>query len=175
MDIEEYLSRYKEAGLRKDQLKGDLARVERQLGVVLQASFSLSRIRLKRDFLRDKRNLEIRIGYCEGDSGEILSDYCDQLVIVPGDEARFEQMARYPVEVVDLGFLNKGIVLAEKRGFRFFDRFQESEHRTPPELLLKNRVVGMIGAQIAQSDWSSRWDRGTERLFYGLPVRKKEK
>ena len=120
----------------------------------------------------------------------IYTDYLDKLIIVPGDEEQFEQLAGYQVRLVDLGIANKGMLLTKMKGFRdyngfmidsYFEDFEkkikkimvDSDYRTSPGILLENRVVGMINAQLTQSDWSSRFDRGTERIYYGLPVCKK--
>lgn len=127
------------------------------------------------------------------DKDELLAQYQRSLIIVPGDKVEFEELAGYPVELVDLGGPNKGALIVYMEGFRSYEGFEshvvgytkerflsggepvvkeKRSYRTPLDLLVERRVVGIIHATLTQSDWSSRWDRGTERIYYGLPVRK---
>ncbi|MEK6946619.1 MAG: hypothetical protein AABX32_03345 [Nanoarchaeota archaeon] len=166
MDIDQFLAQYRERKAQNDRLTRGFEDLNKQIGA--------AQTRKVRNSLTEERDtLQTQMDVSKSSLVEILSQYHAQLVIVPGDETRFEQMVGYPVEVVVLGIPNKGALIVEERGGRSYNGFKGEEYATPLRLLLENRVVGLINAQLTQSDWSSRWDRGTERIYYGLPVAKK--
>lgn len=128
------------------------------------------------DKLRDeKEQYEQQLKTGEQKISKILSNYYQQLIIVPGNEKRFFDLEGYNVKVVNLKNPNTGILIPDLCGFRDYKGFQKTnQYCSPPEILLEHKVIGLIEANFDQSDWSSRWNRGTERIYYGLPVERIE-
>ena len=124
--------------------------------------------------ITDKEKLQIQAKAAKEGLSKILNLYFKQLIIVPGDESKFEYLTGIPVEVVDLDIPNRGALIVEKKGSRSHKSFEESDnYGTHISLLLENKILGIINAQLTQSEWSSRWDNGAERIYYGLPVARK--
>ena len=165
MDIDSILTQYNKIESEYDNFINEINKLDEQIDETRKRktikSLNTKRNELESQMITSKKKLR-----------EIVSQYQSELVIVPGDETRYEQMTGYPVKVVDLGIPNKGAIIVETEGMRRYG-FRESDHQTPPKLLLEHRVVGIIEAQLSQSVWSSEFHSGIERTYFGLPVKKK--
>jgi len=167
MDIKQYLEEYQTVVAAYEDL-------EDQRSDISVLSRTAKKRREKKSLEKQDYKLIHELHSAKADVISVLEKYVRSLVIVPGDENRFKQLANYEVEVVDLGLLNKGVFVYQTKSSIPSYRFNSiKDYRTQIELMLKNQVVGLVETQFLEGEYSSMYDSSDKR-FYGLPVRRKE-
>lgn len=89
-----------------------------------------------------------------------------ELEITPESIAEYEKRKRYPVEVIDTGKQNKGLV-AECRVGRYAFPFEEGKE---VKRLFDDGLEALVDANVFQRETHDQYIIA----YYGLPVRKKK-
>ena len=134
-DLDSISSQYKETNEQYGKLNIEISELDKLID-------NVSSRKEKNLLITDKEKLQIQAKAAKESLSKILNLYFKQLIIVPGDESKFEYLTGIPVEVVDLDIPNRCALIVEKKGSRSHKSFEESDnYGTHISLLLENKIL----------------------------------